>query len=137
MKKLLSMKKLIFIATMFLISVSANSQIIDVEEKGSWLEVTNAKGEKIDVTNQNWPLVGWTKSYILLKRSDNCQVQVINSKGESINTLYFASSGVENDCPPNLRINVTPNYFSIGIKIGGSGGYEEITKYDNKGERIK
>ena len=32
MKKLLSMKKLIFIATMFLISVSANSQIIDVSE---------------------------------------------------------------------------------------------------------
>ena len=131
MKKLLSMKKIIFIATMFLISVSANSQIIDVEEEPgnfNFIKITNAKGEKISV--QTWPVVGWTKSYILTKSDDNCNLDVINSKGETIKTLYFASSGAGGDCPPNLHIKVTPNYFSL-IRFNN-----EIEKYNNKGERI-
>ena len=122
MKKLLSMKKLIFIATMFLISVSANSQIQDVRKVNTNLFVTNSKGKEICQGAVQGELMGWTNTYVVCEYFDNNKgngwVTVHNSEGRIIKWIY--NVGVT---------SVTPNYFIIRTNEGDK-------KYNNKGEQI-
>ena len=126
MKKLLSMKKLIFIATMFLISVSANSQIIDVSEfDAAEIEITLTNGKKNKVRFDYGELLGWRSSYILIQISGE-HIYILDSKGEIIRPLNELGW-------PSKVIKTTPKYFIIRTKE-----YSRVydIKFDNKGERM-
>jgi len=126
MKKLLSMKKLIFIATMFLISLSANSQIQDVDDKSDWLNITTTKGDKISHPLNGAQLIGWTNTYIVVQTKE--YVKVYNSKGDIIKWIQINLK--RNNSEPDYKVTaVTPNYFIIRNVDGDR-------KYNNKGEQF-
>lgn len=122
------MKKIIFIATMFLISLSANSQIQDVDDKGNWLNITPTKGNKSSIPLNGAQLIGWTNTYIVVQTNE--YVKVYNSKGDIIKWIQINSNKNEH------ATSVTPNYFIIKQQQTSSDDNLYDTKYNNKGERI-
>lgn len=121
------MKKLIFIATMFLISVSANSQIQDVDDKSGWLHITPTKGNKSSIPLNSSRLMGWTSTYILVLSNDNKYLKIYDSKGEYTNMQFNMK---RNDSEPDWIITaITPNYFTVRSVDGER-------KYDKTGNKI-
>ena len=123
------MKKLIFIATMFLISVSANSQIKDVTGgNGSFIHIIDQKGN--DFRTNVGELMGWTSTYVLVlsgRNSDGQSLYIFDSQGNKT-TMSFNSK--RNSSEPDWIITaITPNYFKIKNVDGEF-------KYDNKGHSI-
>lgn len=125
------MKKLIFVATMFLISVSANSQIQDVDDKSGWLNITPTKGNKSSIPLNSSRLIGWTSTYILVLSSNsngNGQYLFIyDSKGEYTSMQFNMKRNASE--PDAIITAITPNYFIIKNSDGER-------KYDKKGNSI-
>jgi len=121
------MKKIIFIATMFLISVSANSQIQDVDDKSGWLHITPTKGNKSSIPLNSSRLMGWTSTYILVLSNDNKNLKIYDSKGEYTNMQF--SMKISASDPDWIITAITPNYFTVRSVNGER-------KYDKKGNSI-
>jgi hypothetical protein len=89
------MKKLIFISTMFLISVSANSQIMDCSQKGSLVncidENQNNAGSFILKNGEEF--VGFCSSAVAISDNEHNSVRLFKGNGEFLSMISWHEGG--------------------------------------------
>ena len=89
------MKKLIFIATMFLISVSANSQIIDCTQKGSQVNCIGENGQYVGgrSLSSGEEFVGFCVTAIAISDKSHNLVKLFKPNGEFLSQISWHEGG--------------------------------------------
>jgi hypothetical protein len=127
------MKKIIFIATMFLISVSANSQIKNVRAIGNSIYITDSNGKEHFKDGSVYKLIGWTNTYVVVQGDMSIQmanrVIIYNSNGETTGYVNNLTEG-------EYVISVTPNYFIMKMWTNTQHNQQSERKFDKNGKGV-